>query len=560
MTPMVRARWSRRSWRGVVVALLVVLALLVAAACSGDGGGGDSAGGGGGAGSTTSADVGEPVSGGTLVYGVEAETSGGFCLPEAQLAVSGIQVARSMYETLTVPDEEGVYVPFLAESVTPNATYDEWTIVLRSGIKFHDGTDLTAEVVKNNLDATRGLYPARHPTLGPLTMDNWGEITVVDPLTLTITTKTPWPAFPAHLYGNGRVGIVAQAQLDDPDHCDTDLVGTGPFMLGEWVPNDHLSVVKNPDYWREGLPYLDGIEFRPILEATQRVNALEGGDIQVTHIMNSLQVAQLQELADRGDIAIYQTDRFADTVYTLLNSGKPPFDNVLARRAVATAIDNETLNEVREKSIPQRASGPFPPGNVGYLADTGLPEFDLEKAEALVARYEAESGEKLAFTVLSTPEPANIETGQMVKEMASKAGIEVTLQQIDEAALINRVLGGDYNAAFWRNHSGGDPDLQYSWWRSDSPVNFGRFNDPEIDRLLDEGRHEADPTKREQIYEDLNRRFADRLWNLWSFWPMWTIGTAPNVHGVIGPDLPDGSKPFPGLADGHPVTGLWIEP
>lgn len=541
----------RRSGLAAVLALV-----LFAAAC---GGGGDSGGGGSGnGGSETTADAGEPVSGGTLVYGVEAETAGGFCLPEAQLAVSGLQVARAMYETLTAPNEKGEYVPFLAESVTPNATYDEWTIVLRDGVKFHDGTDLTAEVVKNNLDAWRGLYPARHPKLGPLTMNNWGEVTVTGPLTLTITTKTPWPAFPAHLYGNGRLGIMAQAQLDDPDHCNDNLIGTGPFMKEEWKVNDHLSVVKNPDYWRAGLPYLDGIEFRPILEATQRVNALQGGDIQVTHVMNSLQVAQLQDLAAAGDIAIYQTDKFADTVYMLLNSSAPPFDNILARRAVAQAIDNETLNAVREKSIPKRATGPFPPGNVGYLDDTGMPAFDLDAAKALVAKYEQESGKKLAFTILSTPEPANIETGQMVKEMAAKAGIEVTLQQIEEAALINRVLGGDYNAAFWRGHSGGDPDLQYYWWKSESPVNFGRFKDPEIDHLLDAGRTEADAAKRRQIYEDLNRRFAEQVWNLWSFWSMWTIGTTTDVHGVIGPDLPDGSKPFPGLADGHPVTGLWI--
>ena len=539
--------------RGVAV----VTALVLFAAACGGGGGDDSEGGAGGTPSTTEV-AGEPTPGGTLVYGVEAETAGGFCLPEAQLALSGIQVARSMYETLTAPNENGEYVPFLAESVTPNATYDEWTIVLREGVKFHDGTDLTPEVVKNNLDSWRGLYPARHPTLGPLTMNNWGEVTVTGPLTLTITTKTPWPAFPAHLYGNGRLGMISQAQLDDPDHCNDKMIGTGPFMLDEWVPNDHLSVVKNPDYWRAGLPYLDGIEFRPILEATQRVNALQGGDIQVTHVMNSLQVAQLQDLAAAGDIAIYQTDQFADTVYMLLNSAAPPFDNILARRAAAQAIDNETLNEIREMSIPKRATGPFPPGNVGYLEDTGLPAFDLDAAKALVGQYEEESGKKLAFTILSTPEPANIETGQMVKEMAAKAGIDVTLQQIEEAALINRVLGGDYNAAFWRGHSGGDPDLQYLWWRSESPVNFGRFKDPEIDRLLDAGRQEADPAKREQIYEDLNRRFAEQVWNLWSFWSMWTIGTATDVQGVIGPDLPDGSKPFPGLADGHPVTGLWI--
>ena len=72
-----------------------------------------------------------------------------------------------MYETLTAPNAEGEYVPFLAESVTPNEAFDEWTIVLRDGVTFHDGSDLTAEVVKNNIDAGRGLYPTRRPLLGP---------------------------------------------------------------------------------------------------------------------------------------------------------------------------------------------------------------------------------------------------------------------------------------------------------------------------------------------------------------------------------------------------------
>lgn len=547
-----------RSAASTVVALALVLG-----ACGGgdDDSAGDDAGGGsnGGTASTASTTPAEPEHGGTLVYGIEAETAGGFCLPEAQLAVSGIQVARSMYETLTAPNSEGEYVPLLAESVTPNETYDEWTIVLREGVKFHDGSDLTAEVVKNNIDAGRGLYPARRPLLGPLVMNNWDEVTVSGPLTLVVTTKTPWPAFPAHLYASGRVGIMAQAQLDDEEHCADHMIGTGPFMLEDWVPNDHLTVVKNPDYWREGLPYLDRIEFRPILEATQRVNALQSGEIQATHTMNNLQVAQLQDLAAQGDIGIYQTDEFADTVYTLLNTSQPPFDNILARRALATATDSETLNEVREMSIPKRATGPFPPGSIGYLDDTGLPEFDLAEAKRLVEQYEAESGEPLELTLLSTPEPANIESGQMVAEMAAAAGIEVRLQQIEEAQLINQVLGGDYNAVFWRGHSGGDPDLQYSWWRADSPVNFGRFADVEIDRLLDEGRVESDPALREEIYADLNRRFAEELYNLWGFWSMWTIGTSTDVHGVLGPDLPDGSAPFPGLADGHPVTGLWIE-
>ena len=82
--------------------------------------------------------------------------SGGFCLPEAQLAISGEMVVRAIYDTLTIPNSEGEYVPYLAESVTPNDDFTEWTIKLRDGVKFHDGIDADAEVVKNNLDAYRG--------------------------------------------------------------------------------------------------------------------------------------------------------------------------------------------------------------------------------------------------------------------------------------------------------------------------------------------------------------------------------------------------------------------
>src|SRR5215212_3581537 len=91
----------------------------------------------------------KPTPGGSMTFGLEAETTGGWCLPEAQLAIAGIQVARAIYDQLTVPDDKGNYVPFLADKVTGNTDATVWTIHLRSGIKFHDGTALDATVVKN---------------------------------------------------------------------------------------------------------------------------------------------------------------------------------------------------------------------------------------------------------------------------------------------------------------------------------------------------------------------------------------------------------------------------
>ena len=273
----VRRQWFRR------VAYLLALAL-VAAAC---GGGGDDDGGGGG-GDAAGGEEGTPTPGGKVIYGLEAETTDGWCLPEAQLAIAGIMVADAIYDTLTRPNAEGTYEPWLAQSVEPNDDYTQWTITLRDGVTFHDGSELTAEVVKNNLDAYRGQYPTRNPLLFTFNFANIASVDVVDPMTVSVSMHEPWVAFDAYLYGSGRVGIMAQAQLDDTQSCDRNLIGTGPFMLTDWVPNQHFQAEKNPDYWATDaagnqLPYLDEIEFRPIVEVEQRENALLSGEINAMH-------------------------------------------------------------------------------------------------------------------------------------------------------------------------------------------------------------------------------------------------------------------------------------
>ncbi|MEZ5239413.1 MAG: ABC transporter substrate-binding protein [Microthrixaceae bacterium] len=291
--------------RGRVLAWAVVALALVAAGC----GGGDGSGSDGASGNGDGSDAGPPEFGGELVYGLEAESSGGWCLPESQLAVSGIMVARAIYDTLTVPNGDAEYVPFLAESVESNDAFTEWTITLRDGVTFHDDTPLTAEVVKNNIDAWRGEYPARNPLLLRFAYSPVESVEVVDDLTLTVTTSIPWPSFPTNHYNQGRVGIMAQAQLDDPDNCDENLIGTGPFEKVEWVQNDHFTATRNADYWltdSEGnqLPYLDTVEFRPFPEGGSRVNSLLSGEIQAMHTSSANDALALEEAADAGEIDV----------------------------------------------------------------------------------------------------------------------------------------------------------------------------------------------------------------------------------------------------------------
>jgi len=546
-----RGRWLRR------VSAVAALALL-ATAC---GGGGDSGGGGGG--SSAGGNEGEPQMGGKVVYGLEAETADGWCLPEAQLAISGIMVARTVYDTLTRPNAEGKYEPWLAESVEPNDDATVWTIKLREGVKFHDGTDLTAEVVKNNLDAYRGAYPARSPLLFSFVFSNVSSVDVVDPLTVSVTMKEPWVSFNAFLYSSGRLGMMAQAQLDDSQNCAENMIGTGPFMKKSWTPNQKFVAVKNPDYWAkdaEGrqLPYLDEIDFQPIVEVAQRVNALQSGDINAMHTSDPLTISDLRGLSDSGDINLTESTDFGEVSYIMLNSSAAPFDNINARKALAYAFNFDDFNQIRGKGILTRATGPFAPGSVGNLDDTGLPTYDLDKAKAAVADYEQETGQQLKFSYTTTQAASTVADAEFLKQQAEAAGMSVEIVTVDQSTQIDTAINGDFEAIGWRNHPGGDPDEQYVWWQSTYPTNFGRFKDPEIDSLLEQGRTTADAQARVGIYEDLNKRFGEEVYNLWNYYTPWVVATADNVHGVLG-EGPTDPEPFPGLAVGNPVAYMWVD-
>ncbi len=551
-----RTRSTSRRW--IVASAALLTASLVVAACGG-GSGSDS--GDGGSGGDDAA--GTPVSGGTVNYGLEAETTGGWCLPEAQLAISGIQVARAIYDTLTAPDENADYQPYLAESVTPNDTYTEWTITLRDGITFHDGTPLDATVVKNNIDAWRGAYPARSPLLFAFVYKPITAVDVVDPATVKVTVNTPWPAFPAYLFNDGRSGIIAQAQLDDPSTCDRNLIGTGPFKLKEWQQGDHLTAVRNDSYWQKDadgtqLPYLDEITFRPVVDPSARINALLSGELNAIHESAAEPIDRMRQDADADKLSLTSTTDYTEVAYELFNTSKAPFDNIDARMAVIYAINRDQINEVSNLGLTKMASGPFAPGEIGYLEDTGYPSFDLDESKKHLDAYKAATGQDLEFTLVGTPDPGTVRLLQMLQEQLKNAGITANIRNVEQAVLIDTALGDDWNMLDWRNHPGGNPDGQYIWWKTGSPVNFNKFNDPEMDALLDAGRAEPDKEKAAGIYEDINKRFATQGYNLWLQWVEWSVGTATDVHGIYGPDLPDGGKPFPGLATGHPVLGLWV--
>ena len=503
-------------------------------------------------------------SGGDITFGVEAETTT-YCLSKAQLAISGIQVVAAVYDTLTVPNSKGVAVPYLAKSVTPNADFTEWTIGLREGVKFHDGTPVDAEAIKLNLDSYRGAPGA--PNAGqllPIVLGFIQDVTVTDAKTVTVTLKTPVSTFPNALYSTGRLGIMAPAQLNAGDECATKMIGSGPFTLESYAQNEKTVVVKNPDYWQKGYPKADRITFVPVVDGAVRVTQLQGGQLNVMHTSSA---QQIETISSGGQTkALVQQPGFRELRYYIMLSDSPPFDNPTAREAFTTAIDRKTVNEIRNKSFFEVSNSLMDTKAPGYLKDAGYPKYNPKKAKKLVEQVKAAAGGSFDVVLGTTTDAENSAEVQLVKEMLDKVGINATISLQDQGTLINKALQGSIDVLIWRNLHGGfsqssDAD-NYPWWSNRNiptgginPINFARFDDTTTQDLLTQGRSQSTLADAKKTYTAYNKAFAAGNYITPMWYVQWAIGYLPEVKLTL-PPLPDGQgKPL--FVYGRiPVLGL----
>ncbi|HEX6477088.1 MAG TPA: ABC transporter substrate-binding protein, partial [Acidimicrobiales bacterium] len=263
-----------------------------------------------------------PKPGGSITFGTEAEIDG-FDPTKNRWDATGYLYAHTVYDQLATFDANGNIKPYLAQSITPNSDYTKWTIALRPNVVFHDGSPLTAAAVKTNLDAVRAAL-----LTGPA-LSNIASVDVSDPMTVVVSMKSPWVAYPLVL--TAQTGVVVEPRTLLGGQAQNHPVGTGPFVFGQWVPNDHYTSTKNPHYWRSGLPYLDQITFKPIVDPQSRENSLKSGAVDIMHSSDTQNLVDLQ-----GDSAFVTIDDTKQTFepemnFVMLNTAVPPMDNLQVR-------------------------------------------------------------------------------------------------------------------------------------------------------------------------------------------------------------------------------------
>jgi peptide/nickel transport system substrate-binding protein len=572
----VRTTASRRSRVVLKLLGLLVVPALLAAACGGDdnngggGGGGGQAGDSGGASTTAPQDEGTPKRGGTIVYGLEADTQNPWTPQRAVCAISCYEVFNSVYDPLVLPDENGDPQPNLLKSFDHNDDFTEWTLTPRSGITFHDGTPFDAEAIRYNIQDQLD-SALTHAALKSIQ----GVALNADKSAAVVTMNSPWSGFPIFLAS--QLGYMASPKwrqaTKDGTAKETEPVGTGPFIFQEYVVGKDFKAKRNPDYWKKDpdggqLPYADNIEFRFIPEAQTRINGLESGQLNIAHTSNGDLVKRLR---DSNTVDSIEVDKHGETNYIMLNlddgpgsTANPAIKDIRIRRAMAMAINKQQLIDTVGGGVGRPANGPFPPGSVGYLKDTGYPEYNVDEAKKLVKAYEDEKG-PAKITYSTTNDSANRRTAEVLQGLWENVGIETRIAQVEQGQFILNAAFGDFEAFGWRSHGGYDPDQQSVWWHSDSyapagsiSLNFNHFRDARIDKDFDTIRESGDQGERKAAAEDVNKRFGEQVYDLWTGWTVWAIGHAKNVHGIAKGALPDGTPTTISGGAAHPVGQIWV--
>ena len=508
-------------------------------------------------------DTAEPQPGGTLRYGLEADIS--TFVPQDNVCVIACgMVLRAVFDPLAEIGEDGQVVPVLLSDIEHNEDHTVWTLTVRDGITFHDGTPLTGDAVVTSFERGRS-----SPVLVQALADI--ESVTAEGQVVTVRTRRPWVALDYGL--TTQVGFIASpawlAAVDAGTAEQTEPVGTGPFRFESYQAGGSVSVVRNDDYWRtddEGrpLPYLDGVDFTILEDSEARVRALRSGELDVTHVFQGDIVADLRD--DPGDLELLENSREAETVYVMVNNADEVMADVDVRRLLAQATNAELVNEAVGGGISQVANGPFPPDEAGHLDDNGYPAYDLEAAQEAVEEYESANG-PLAISLKTTSDDFNLTATELIADQWEQAGIDVSIDQVEQVQFVLDAARGQFQAVTFRSLSHTDPDqLNYQLSSATSApigglgINFGRVEDPEVDAALDVIRENGDPAAREEAAVAMNRRLAEEVLLLPLFWVIWALPHDPSVHQIAtGYRTPDGD-PIRGVRTGlHQLSQVWLE-
>jgi len=434
---------------------------------------------------------------GTLVFG-RSEEAVGFD-PAMVTASSSFETIAAVYETLVIFDDDGQPQPWLAESwdMPDDKTY---VFTLREGVTFHNGQPMTAD------DVVFTFERMMDPDGGSPWTSQFSPVASVeatDERTVTFTLTETYGPFLAPMSASYAAIVPADESID----LQTTMVGTGAFKLQEFKKDTETLFEGFADYWQEGQPKLANLSYKILPDETSRVAAIRTGEIDLTSLVDPISIDSV-----RNSEGVEVIDQDTTDYYLLgLNCKVAPFDDPKVRQALSMAIDRQAI--VDSVFFGQgQVSGPLVP-TLGDWANTleDLPNYslDLDGAKALLE----EAGQSdLSFKItVGANRTEFVNIALVIQDQLKEIGVTAELDQVEWGTFIDKWVARDFQSFVSSNGSGNDPDRAlYAALYTDGSTNAFQFSDPEVDRLLDQGRTQAEHDERKATYQEVEKLIAEQ--------------------------------------------------
>lgn len=386
---------------------------------------------------------------------------------------------------------------------------------LRQGVRWHDGQAFTSKDVKYTFDLVRGAPEATGLRLNPrkLWYSQVQAIDAPDPYTVIFRLKRPQPSLLMMLASGYSPVYPAHVP---PAELRTRCMGTGPFKLKEYRPGEVIEMVRNPDYFVKGRPYLDGVRYIIIKERGTRFAALQAGRLDVTMPQEGSKTSAEQLKRAVPSMVIIETSQnINDNI--LVNFKRAPFTDARVRRAVSLAVDRRGyVQAVRQGGAVVGASMlPRPwgiwglsPEDLAALPGSGDPGKQKAEARQLLGEAGYGPGHPLRIVVSTRAIAIYVDMATYVIDQFKQVGIDATLEQVESALWFAKLTRGEYEVGANLTGIGpDDPDANfYENYVCGSPRNYSQYCNPEVDQMINTQSQTVDPVKRRRLVAEIQKR------------------------------------------------------
>jgi len=429
------------------------------------------------------------------------------------------EIAGLVYNGLVKYDKDLILVGDLAKSWDIHDEGKRIIFHLRKGVKWHDGTEFTAE---DCLFTYQTMIDPQTPTAYDSEFKLVKEAKVIDHYTFQVTYDKPF----APALESWGLSMLPKHLLEGKDITKSELgrhpIGTGPFIFHEWKTGERIEVRANPDYF-EGRPYIDRIIYRIIPDPATKFLELKAGSVDSTDLTP---IQYKKQTIDQDFNTKFNKYKYLNFGFTYLgyNLRKPLFADKRVRQAITYAINKQEIIDGVLLGLGQAATGPYKPGTWAYNPNVRQYPFNPAKAKTLLAEVGwtdsdgdgilDKDGKPFTFTLITNQgNDVRAKTAEIIQQRLKAVGIMIKIQIIEWATFLKEFVNtGNYDALILGFSIGQDPD-QYNIWHSSKTkpgeMNLFYFQNKEVDKLLEEGRHTFDQEKRKNCYWRIQEIMAE---------------------------------------------------